>query len=514
MTDSKFRSHPSSPRNDDRRPPRQDGRKPSDRPAQRGADRKSFRGPQDRPARPGADRRSFRGPHDRPARETVSPARAAAYRAIVDVLEHEAYTAMAVNRVLSETTMSAADRGLCTALTYGTLENLLCIDHILSSYLEDMSGLDPHALIILRMAICQKNWMDRIPDNAIADEAVKLARSVGLESMTGLVNGVIRAFLRNEKEITWPEDEFERLALTRSVPLWLARQLETHYGKEDAVKMLEYRPTEHGIVLRPNMMQLNDQAFQQLLDKKAWAVRPGHVPHAWYADGVMQLSRDTDYRNGMFSVQGEASMTCAELTGVKPGMQVLDCCAAPGGKTAYMAEMMQGTGRIFALGVHPHRVALLEAAVKRLRLDNVRPQLYDATRFKEDWTERFDVCLLDAPCTGLGEWHQKPDIVFGMTPESVTGLTAVQQALLDNCARYVRRGGRLVYATSSILPEENEMQVRAFLERHPEYAAEEIPASIRALYPAGARPGSLGLQLLPGLDGDEGFYMAALKRKG
>ena len=207
-------------------------------------------------------------------------------------------------------------------------------------------------------------------------------------------------------------------------------------------------------------------------------------------------------------------MTCAELTGVKPGMQVLDCCAAPGGKTAYMAEMMQGTGRIFALDVHPHRVALLEAAVKRLRLDNVRPQLYDATRFKEDWTERFDVCLLDAPCTGLGEWHQKPDIVFGMTPESVTGLTAVQQALLDNCARYVRRGGRLVYATCSILPEENEMQVQAFLERHPEYAAEEIPASIRALYPAGARQGSLGLQLLPGLDGDEGFYMAALKRKG
>ena len=454
--------------------------------------------------------RNDRPRSDRPARrpDAVSPARAAAFRAIQDVLNNEAYTAMAVDRQLSRTNMSGLDRALCTTLTYGTLENLLAIDHILSFYMEDLSSVEPRVKCVLRMAVCQKRYMDRIPDNAIADESVRLTRSIGLEELTGFVNGVVRSFLRGDKAITWPEDALERLALENSMPLWLARKLAEHYGEDTAKALLTYRPARRGMVLRPNMTRYTDEQFRQLLAKKVWEVTPGRVPHA---DGVMQLARDRDYQSGAFSVQGEASMVCAALTGVRTGMQVLDCCAAPGGKTAYMAEMMQGTGRVYALDVHPHRVALLEAAVRRLQLDNVRPQLYDATRYKEDWENRFDVCLLDAPCTGLGEWHQKPDIRYGITPESLAALTETQKTLLDNCARYVRPGGRLVYATCSILPEENAAQLRAFLDRHPEYTPEPIPDDIAALYPNADR--SLGLQLLPGPDGDEGFFMAALTRK-
>ena len=443
---------------------------------------------------------------------SVSPARAAAFKAIQDVLTNEAYTAMAVDRQLSQTSMSGLDRSLCTALTYGTLENLLAIDHILSFYIEDMSTVEPRVKCILRMAVCQKRYMDKIPDNAIADEAVRLTRSIGLEDLTGFVNGVVRSFLRGDRQVTWPEDPLERLALENSMPLWLAKKLAESYGEDTAKAMLTYRPARRGMVLRPNMMRLTDEQFRQLLEKKVWEVTPGHVPHAWYASGIMQLGRDRDYQSGSFSVQGEASMVCAALTGVRSGMQVLDCCAAPGGKTAYMAEMMQGTGRVYALDVHAHRVALLEAAVRRLQLDNVRPQLYDATRYKEDWEERFDVCLLDAPCTGLGEWHEKPDIRYGITEESLDSLTKTQAILLDNCAKYVKRGGTLVYATCSILPEENRGQLKAFLDRHPEYTPEPVPADIAALYPNADR--ELGMQLLPGPDGDEGFFMAKLRRQG
>ena len=463
----------------------------------------------DRPQHQHSDRPGRPAPSRRP--DAVSPARAAAFKAIQDVLNNDAYTAMAVDRQLSQTTMTGLDRALCTALTYGTLENLLAIDHILSFYMEDLSTVEPRVKCILRMAVCQKRYMDKIPDNAIADEAVRLTRSIGLEDLTGFVNGVIRSYLRGDKEVTWPEDALERLALENSMPLWLARKLAEHYGEDAAKALLTYRPTRRGMVLRPNMLRYTDEQFKQLLEKKVWEVVPGRVPHAWYAEGVMQLARDRDYLSGAFSVQGEASMLCAALTGVRSGMQVLDCCAAPGGKTAYMAEMMQGTGRVYALDVHPHRVALLEAAVRRLQLDNVRPQLYDATRYKDDWTERFDVCLLDAPCTGLGEWHQKPDIRYGITEESLASLTGTQKTLMDNCARYVKRGGTLVYATCSILPEENEMQLRAFLERHPEYTLEPIPEEISALYPNARK--DCGLQLLPGPDGDEGFFMAKLKRQ-
>ncbi len=508
------------------RPPRPDGERPAgfsgdkfrnDRPQGERSFADRPRGERSQGNRPFSDRpRGDRPRSDRPAParrpDAVSPARAAAFKAIQDVLNNEAYTAMAVDRQLSQTTMSGLDRALCTALTYGTLENLLAIDHILSFYMEDLSTVEPRVKCILRMAVCQKNWMDRIPDNAIADESVRLTRSIGLEDLTGFVNGVVRSFLRGDRTVTWPEDPLERLALENSMPLWLARKLAGHYGEDVAKTMLTYRPARRGMVLRPNMTQLTDEQFQKLLEKKVWNVTPGRVPHAWYADGVMQLSRDRDYQAGAFSVQGEASMVCAALAGARSGMQVLDCCAAPGGKTAYMAETMQGTGRVYALDVHPHRVALLEAAVRRLKLDNVRPQLYDATRYKEDWEERFDVCLLDAPCTGLGEWHEKPDIRYGITPESLASLTETQKTLLENCAKYVKRGGALVYATCSILPEENEMQLRTFLERHPEYTLEPLPEDVAALYPNARR--ECGLQLLPGPDGDEGFFMARLRRQG
>ena len=508
-------------------------RKPESRRPQGGSHRFDDRGARAKnssregcPARPAGENRAYSGdrphsdrPHsDRPARpaptrrpDAVSPARAAAFKAIQDVLYNEAYTAMAVDRQLSQTNMTGLDRALCTALTYGTLDYLLAIDHILSFYMEDLNTVEPRVKCILRMAVCQKRYMDKIPDNAIADEAVRLTRSIGLEDLTGFVNGVVRSYLRGDRQVIWPEDPLERLALENSMPLWLAKKLAEHYGEDTAKAMLTYRPSRRGMVLRPNMTQLTDEQFKQLLEKKVWEVTPGRVPHAWYASGVMQLSRDRDYLAGAFSVQGEASMVCAALTQVRSGMQVLDCCAAPGGKTAYMAEMMQGTGRVYALDVHQHRVALLEAAVRRLKLDNVRPQLYDATRYKEDWEERFDVCLLDAPCTGLGEWHEKPDIRYGITEESLASLMETQKTLMDNCAKYVKRGGALVYATCSILPEENEAQLRAFLERHPDYALEPLPEDIAALYPNARR--ECGLQLLPGPDGDEGFFMARLRRQ-
>ena len=494
------------------RPAREDHPPRGERPegAQPRTDRPRFdRSRTDRPrqGRPAGERTAPARPRD-----SVSPSRLAALKAITDVLEHEAYIAPAVDRQLSQTSMNGLDRAFCTALTYGTLENLLAIDHILSFYIEDLQDVDPQVRCILRMAVCQKNWMDKVPDNAIADEAVRLTRAVGLEALTGFVNGVTRSFLRGDRTVTWPEDPMERLALENSMPAWLARKLSDAYGEEAARAMLTYVPPRRGMTLRPNMMQLTDEQFDELLAKKAWTTAPGHVPHARLAEGVMQLSRDRDYLAGKFSVQGEASMVCAALTGVRPGMQVLDCCAAPGGKTAYMAEMMQGTGRIFALDVHPHRVALLEATVRRLRLDNVRPQQYDATRFKEDWTERFDTVLLDAPCTGLGEWHEKPDIRYGITPESIETLTATQKTLLENCAKYVKPGGTLVYATCSVLPEENAEQLRAFLERHEEYSLQPIPGEIAALYPHADQ--RCGLQLLPGPDGSEGFFMAAMKRKG
>ena len=192
------------------------------------------------------------------------------------------------------------------------------------------------------------------------------------------------------------------------------------------------------------------------------------------------------------------------------GEQVLDCCAAPGGKTCYLAEMMAGTGRVQAWDIHEHRIALIEAQAKRLGLENVRPMVRDAMKRREDLIQSMDAVLLDAPCTGLGMLAEKPDIKLRVTEESLQELTEIQARMLDTVCQYVKEGGTLVYSTCSILPEENEMQAEAFLQRHPEFEAVNLPDTVPDKY---RQYRKTGLQLLEYRDGVEGFYVCRMRRR-
>ena len=192
------------------------------------------------------------------------------------------------------------------------------------------------------------------------------------------------------------------------------------------------------------------------------------------------------------------------------GKQLLDCCAAPGGKTCYLAELMSGTGRVQAWDIHEHRVELISAQAKRLGLENIRPCVRDATKPREALYQSMDGVLLDAPCSGLGVMAEKPDIKLRITEESVKGLIELQKVLLDTVCEYVKEGGMLVYSTCSVLKEENELQTEAFLKRHPEYEAVSLPESIPERF---RRYEKTGLQLLEYRDGVEGFYICRMRRR-
>ena len=204
-------------------------------------------------------------------------------------------------------------------------------------------------------------------------------------------------------------------------------------------------------------------------------------------------------------------MLAAQAVGAKPGMQILDACAAPGGKTCLMAEQMKGSGRVFAWDVHPHRVELIRAAARRLGLENVRPAVHDARRVMESMELAMDAVLVDAPCSGLGVMADKPDIRFRVTEEELESLPPLQAQILDACARMVKVGGRLVYSTCTILPAENEEQVRSFLTRHPEFELETDEAWLPEALRESMRGGML--QLLPSRDGVEGFFIARMRRR-
>ena len=263
-------------------------------------------------------------------------------------------------------------------------------------------------------------------------------------------------------------------------------------------------------MLRPNLLKLDDTGFEQLLARKVWKKEKADLPHAWRISGAMDISRDADYLSGNYSIQSGGSMLACLAMNVKRGQQILDCCAAPGGKTCYMAELMGGTGRIQAWDIHDHRVKLIEAQAQRLGLENIRPMVRDAAKKREDLYRTMDAVLLDAPCSGLGFMSQKPDLKLRVTEDSVRELTELQAGLLDTVCEYVKPGGTLVYSTCSILKEENEKQAADFLARHPDFEETELPDTIPEMY---RRMRKTGLQLLEYRDGMEGFYLIRMRRK-
>ena len=264
-------------------------------------------------------------------------------------------------------------------------------------------------------------------------------------------------------------------------------------------------------VIYPNLMQLDHAAFEKLLNGKVWQWQKGQSPDAYIIHGAADIAKDADFQAGRFSIQSESSMFAALALTVRPGMQVLDVCAAPGGKTCYLAERMNGTGRVQSWDLHEHRVRLIEAQARRLHLDNVRPMARDATVLRDELVQTMDAVLLDAPCSGTGVMAGKPDVKYRINAEGVEALTETQRKLLDTCCQYVKRGGQLVYSTCSILPEENARQLHAFLERHPEFELMPLPET----FPAHLRDhaGADGLQILPCRDGLDGFFIALMRRK-
>ncbi|MBR4540096.1 MAG: 16S rRNA (cytosine(967)-C(5))-methyltransferase RsmB [Clostridia bacterium] len=455
-------------------------------------------------------------PFDRkPASDPNAPSslsRKVALEIFQDVVRKDAYASLSLDDRMKNANLSQLDKRFCASIVYTTLENLIRIDYVLSFFLKDADNLEATVRDILRISVCQLLFHDRIPENAVVDEAVKLTRGAGLEGLTGLTNAVLRSVVRGKNEIKWPSPEEgpRYLSIMYSVPLWLAERLNAAYGPELAGKICAFRTEAHYTVIRPNMMKLTDQQFEQLLQKKVWEVEKGAVPHAYRVRKAAEIAQDADFFAGNFSIQGESSMLAAQAVDAKPGMQILDCCAAPGGKSAYLAEVMGGSGRVYAWDVHEHRVTLIKTMMRRLKLENVRPAVRDAAALKEDMTGTMDAVLLDAPCSGLGVMDNKPDIKYRATPQSVKELTGIQEKLLNTCCQYVKRGGTLVYSTCSVLPEENGEQIRRFLASHPDFVLSPLPASFGEQFKAHYT--EMGLQLLPHRDGVEGFFIARMRK--
>ena len=440
-----------------------------------------------------------------------TPSRRAAHRALGLVTREGAYAGLALDRVLGEAHMSAADPALATEVFYGTLEHMAKIDLLLGQLMARAP--EKPVLDVLRISLYQLMYLERVPASAVCDEAVGLTRALGFEGATGMVNGVLRNFVRRRGELKLParEDGLERyLAVEYSMPEFVCAALVKQYGAEQTERILAWRGGRH-IVLRPNTLRIDAAEFERRLDAAGLRYERSRVPGAYRVYGMGAVDKNALYRQGLFSVQGESSLLCAQVLAPRPGMQVLDACAAPGGKAAALAELMQGAGRVYACDLHAHRVELIRALAARLGHDMIKVRQQDAARFVPDWEQAMDAVLCDVPCSGLGVVAAKPDIRLNITQAELEELPRIQAAILANSSRYVRPGGTLVYSTCTLLDAENRDVVRAFLEGHPEFKLDDVSAYVPECFRAGVQDGML--TLLGCRDDVDGFFIARMVRR-
>lgn len=439
------------------------------------------------------------------------PARRLALEVIRAVTENDAYASLVLDEKLNKCGLPLVDRRLASRLVYDTLEHLMTLDWALNSLMAKPDT-DIKLRNVLRLGACQILLEDRIPESAACNTSVALCKELGMEGLAGVCNGILRNLVRQKDEIVYPnfdEEPVKALSIRYSVPEWLVERLMADWG-EDAERLMGYHQPNAAITVRPNMLRMSDEAFEEFLRGKVWEHDKGTVPHSWHIRNMAEIAHDAGFVGGKFSIQSESSMMVCMAAAPKNGMQILDACAAPGGKSCLMAEMMQGTGRVQAWELHPHRADLIRAQVERLGLENVRPMARDALKSRPELENTMDIVLLDAPCSGLGVMSEKPDVKYRVTQESVNELVALQRQLLDAVCPYVKKGGTLVYSTCSVLKDENVRQAEQFLSRHPEFELLPLPETIPEKY---RQYEETGLQLLPQRDGVEGFYLCRMRRK-
>lgn len=442
-------------------------------------------------------------------------ARELALDVLTRVDENKAYSNLQLNSALQRASLSSQDAGLATELVYGTVSRLNTLDYFLERFVtRGIHKLQPWVRNLLRLSLYQIMYLERIPPHAVVNEAVNLAKRRGHQGISGMVNGVLRNVLRSHEQLVLPGNlsPVERIALEHSHPQWLVERWILQYGESAAEAICRANNEPPAVSVRVNTTMISrDEMLAQMKEAGLNAVASALSPEGILVLSGGNMALSDWYRDGQISVQDESSMLVGRAVGPASGMRVLDCCAAPGGKTAHMAELMEDRGEIIANDLHEHKRKLISAQAERLGLDSIHTITGDALDLVQKYAPgSFDRILLDAPCSGLGVIRRKPDLKWTKTPGDIGEIAGLQRKLLDSVSSLLRIGGILVYSTCTIDPEENEGTVRHFLETHPGFGLPEKSSAEWDKLDSAAE--GVGVQILPQDYNSDGFYISRLQR--
>lgn len=436
--------------------------------------------------------------------------RSLALGVLQDVFRDGAYANISLSRRLNESALSPLDRRFATELVYGTVKAVATLDWILGHYIKKpLVQTDDLVVNILRLGIYQLYFLDRVPDSAAVNESVNLAKTFAHPGASGFVNAVLRSALREPDRVRYPslaKDPVRHISLREFHPEWLVRRWLAVLGTEETLALCRFDNTSPPLSLRTNTLRTTrEELLQKLTDSGTVA-----EASAWAPEGIVCSRLGDDplqfLREGLCQAQDESSMLVGHVVAPRPGEFVIDACAAPGGKTTHLATLMQNRGRVLALDVHPHKIALIQENQRRLGLNIIEARQLDATELHQDFSGQADRVLVDAPCSGLGVLRRRPDARW-RKEASLAELPPLQLKILASAAQCVKRGGVLVYSTCTLEEAENSAVVQQFLTEHPEFMLDHAGS-----YLPRPRPENL-VTLWPQRDGTDGFFIARMTRK-
>lgn len=451
-------------------------------------------------------------------------ARLIALEVLVKVEQSGAYSNIQLNKALHDASLSRQDAALATEIVYGTISRKLTIDYWLATFVsKGIHKLQPWVHQLLRLSMYQLLWLDRIPEHAVVNEAVNIAKKKGHQGISSMVNGVLRNVIRQQNQLQLAninlQNDVETLSVRYSFPEWMVERWLDRYGVETTEHILKSSNAVPNSSIRVNTMKTSvTELIHQLAEIGIEAEPSPLAPAGINVTQGGHLASLEAFASGLFSLQDESSMLVAEVVAPKPGMTILDACAAPGGKSLHIGELMRGQGKLISNDLHEHKRQLIEAGAKRLGLSHIETLSGDAAKLAEALpSSSFDAVLLDAPCSGLGVIKRKPEIKWTKQESDITAIAHIQEQLLSAMSRLVKPGGVLVYSTCTIAQEENEEQIAKFLENHEQFELDPSwPQSIlQRLREQGIVDDNFNgqLQLLPQHANSDGFFIARLKRR-
>lgn len=433
---------------------------------------------------------------------------------LVQVSEKQAYSNLLVNDSIKKHKLSVKDAGLMTEIVYGTIGRRMTLEYYLAPFISKTKKVDNWVKQLLLLSLYQMEYLDKVPEYSIFNDAVEIAKVKGNVGIGKFVNGVLRTIqrtgIRPTSEI---KDDMERLSVEASMPIWLVEKLVSDIGYDETQVLGQslLEPSRVSGRVMTNQMPVSEVV--ERLSYEGIKARQSMVSDCGVVAEKGFLAGSEVFKEGMMTIQDESSMLVAPSMQIEPQHHVLDACAAPGGKTTHIATYLDASkgGVVTALDIHKHKLKLVQENADRLGVsDVVKPLLMDARQVESDYEDNsFDRILIDAPCSGLGLLRRKPDIKYSKKPEDFMNLQKIQLEILESVITKVKVWGIITYSTCTITSEENRHVIETFLDRHPNFELIDLEVGMKV-------PKSYEnkmLQLYPHQYQTDGFFISCLRRK-